>query len=101
MGYETGLAILTVSSALRKRDLASAIHQLKELQVNGPRGKRNFWVDNKEKKPDIAIEKITAQPFNNKKLVIEQEKAINHNHTVFEEIHNGSISGWQNPYLCV
>ena len=101
MGYEMGLALLPVSGHLQKGDFATAISLLKEMQVDGPRGKRNFWIDNKEKKPAIDIEKIRLQPLNTTKLLVEQGEAMDYNHAVFEEIHNGCVSGWRNPYLCV
>jgi branched-chain amino acid transport system substrate-binding protein len=86
---------------LQKGDTNSAIHFLKTYQIEGPRGKRNFWIDNKDEKPDIEIEKISLQPMSYTQLVVEQGTAMEYNHAVFEDIHNQCVSGWKNPYLCV
>jgi branched-chain amino acid transport system substrate-binding protein len=51
--------------------------------------------------PEIEIEKITFQSLNPLKIIIEQGKAMPYNDSVFNDIHNLSVSGWENPYLCV
>lgn len=66
-----------------------------------PRGKRNFWIDNKDEHPAIEIEKITLQQSGYNQLMVEQGNAMGYNHAVFEDIHNLCVSGWRNPYLCV
>lgn len=101
MGYEMGLAIHPVSGNLQKRDLLTAEKHLKTTTIEGPRGKRNFWLHNNDLKPDISIEKISSSSTKNTKIVIDQGKAMNYNHAVFEEIHKESVSGWRNPYLCI
>ncbi len=101
MGYEMSLAFLPVLPQLQSGDIASVIRFLKEYHIDGPRGKRNFWIDNKIEQPVVEIEKIALQPLNTTKLVVEQGEAMKYNHAVFEEIHNGCVSGWRNPYLCI
>jgi len=101
MGYEMGLAFLPSLSQLQKGDIHFLIDFLKDYQVEGPRGRRNFWIDNKSEQAAIEIEKIALRPLNTTRLVVEQGQAMKYNHTVFEEIHTGCVSGWRNPYLCI
>jgi len=101
MGYEMGLAFLPIMPQLQKGDTDSAIRILKTYQIEGPRGKRNFWIDHKDDKPAIEIDKISMQPMNYSQLVVEQGTAMEYNHAVFEYIHSQCVSGWKNPYLCV
>lgn len=101
MGYEMGLAFLPIMPQLQRGDTDSAIRFLKTYQIEGPRGKRNFWIDNKDEKPSIEIEKISLQPMSYAQLVVEQGTAMEYNHVVFEDIHKQCVSGWKNPYLCV
>jgi branched-chain amino acid transport system substrate-binding protein len=101
MGYEMGLAFLPIMPQLQRGDTESAIHFLRTYQIEGPRGPRNFWIDNKDENPVIEIEKIALQPLNITKMVVGQGQAMRYNHAVFEEIHDGCVSGWRNPYLCV
>lgn len=101
MGYEMSLALLPVLPQLQSGDIASVIRFLKEYHIDGPRGKRNFWIDNKIEQPVVEIEKIALQPLNTTQLVVEQGEAMKYNHAVFEEIHSGCVSGWKNPYLCI
>ena len=101
MGYEMGLAFLPIMPQLQRGDTDSAIRFLKTYHIEGPRGKRNFWIDNKDEKPAIEIEKISLQSMNSTQLVVEQGTAMEYNHAVFEDIHNQCVSGWKNPYLCV
>ena len=101
MGYEMGLAFLPILPQLQRGDMDSAIRFLKTYQVEGPRGKRNFWIDNKDERPAIEIEKISLQQSGYSQLVVEQGNAMAYNHAVFADIHNLCVSGWKNPYLCV
>ena len=98
MGYESGLAFLSVLPELQRKDKEAVLSFFKNGTVTGPRGVRNFYLDTKLNLPDIEIEKITFQPF---KIIIEQGKAMPYKYSVFSDIHNLCISGWENPYLCV
>jgi branched-chain amino acid transport system substrate-binding protein len=101
MGYEMGLAFLPILPQLQRGDIETAIRFLKTHHIESPRGKRNFWIDNKEEKPYIEIEKISLQGLEYSHLIVEQGDAMAYNHAVFEDIHNLCVSGWRNPYLCV
>jgi branched-chain amino acid transport system substrate-binding protein len=101
MGYESGLAFLNVLPELQRNEIEKVLSFFKHGTVTGPRGVRNFYLGTKLDLPDIEIEKITFQPHKPLKIIIAQGKAMPYNHSVFSEIHNLCISGWENPYLCV
>jgi branched-chain amino acid transport system substrate-binding protein len=101
MGYEMGLALLPVLPQMQKDDIESAASCLKTSQIDGPRGKRSFTINHNCEKPIVEIEKISVQSMNYSKLLIEQGKAMEYDHAVFEDIHTQCTSGWKNPYLCV
>jgi branched-chain amino acid transport system substrate-binding protein len=101
MGYEAGLAFLNVLPDLLRDDKEAVRSFFKNGTITGPRGVRNFYLGTKLNMPDIEIEKITFQPLKPLKIIIEQGKAMPYNHSVFSDIHNLCISGWENPYLCV
>ena len=101
MGYEMALSLLPVLPQLQNKNIEQVVQYLKSSYVVGPRGKKNFLIDNKEHKPDNEIEKISVQNSAYSKWVIENGKAMDYNHEVFMDIHNNCISGWKNPYLCV
>lgn len=77
------------------------IRFLKTYHIEGPRGKRNFWIENKDERPAIEIEKISLQQSGYSQFIVEQGNALAYNHAVFADIHNLCVSGWRNPYLCV
>jgi branched-chain amino acid transport system substrate-binding protein len=101
MGYEMGLAFLPILPQLQRGDMDTAIRFLKSHHIEGPRGKRNFWIDNKDENPSIEIEKISLNGLEYSQLIVEQGNSMAYNHVVFEDIHNNCVSGWRNPYLCV
>jgi len=101
MGYESGLAFLNVLPDLQRNNREAVLSFFKNGTVTGPRGVRNFYLGAKLNMPEIEIEKITFQSLNPLKIIIEQGKAMPYNDSVFNDIHNLSVSGWENPYLCV
>ena len=101
MGYESGLAFLSVMPELQRNDKEAVLSFFKNGTVTGPRGVRNFYLGAKLNLPDIEIERITFQPLKPLKIIIEQGKAMPYNNSVFNDIHNLCVSGWENPYLCV
>lgn len=101
LGCEMGLAFLPIMPQLQKGDIDNAINFLRTYQVDGPRGLRNFWIDNKSQKPAISIEKISLQTTSYSQIVVEQGTAMEYNHMIFEDIHTHAVSGWKNPYLCI
>ena len=101
LGYEAGLAFYQALPDLQKEDNEKVIKLLKDNSFLGPRGKCNFSLATKENKPVVEIEKILLQPGESRKIIIEQDFAMDYSHSAFEQIHTESISGWKNPYLCV
>lgn len=101
MGYEMGLVMLELMPLLRKRDMAAVAQQLKSQTIRSPRGERSFYLNSSYTLPVIDIEKIDVQNKHVQKIVIEQGRAMMYNDVIYDEIHKGSVSGWQNPYLCV
>ncbi len=101
MGHEMGLAFLPILTQLQKAEIDSVIDFLKRYTIKGPRGLRNFWIDNKNEKPPVEVEKITLKALSTKKFIVEQGEAMKYSHSVFEDIHTKCVSGWKNPYLCI
>ena len=101
MGYESGLAFLNVLPELQRNDKEAVLSFFRNGTVTGPRGVRNFRLGERLNQPEIEIEKITFQPLNPLKIIIEQGKAMPYNASVFNDIHSLCVSGWENPYLCV
>jgi len=101
MGYESGVAFLSVLPELQRNETEKVMSFFKNGIVTGPRGERNFYQGAKLNLPEIEIEKISIQKNNPLKIIIDQGKAMPYNDAVFNNIHNQCVSGWENPYLCV
>ncbi|TAJ12650.1 hypothetical protein DMA11_11650 [Marinilabiliaceae bacterium JC017] len=101
LGYETGLLFNKLIPEFRKRDWQEIQQRLKTETIEGPRGKRSFFLNSEYATPVVDIEKINFQENRINKLVIEQGKAMPYHHETYERIHKENVSGWQNPYLCV
>jgi branched-chain amino acid transport system substrate-binding protein len=101
MGYEAGLALKELKSLLLKRDFEKVAGLLQKESVMGPRGERNFYPASGYSLPTTDILKITTSANNLYKTVISQGKGLMFNAEQFREIHESSVSGWLNPYLCI
>ncbi|MDE5421358.1 ABC transporter substrate-binding protein [Ancylomarina sp. DW003] len=101
LGYETGLLFEKLIPEFQKRDWNEIKKRLKTETIEGPRGKRSFFLNSEYATPLIDIEKIAFHANSVSKIVIEQGKAMQYNHATYEKIHKENVSGWQNPYLCV
>jgi branched-chain amino acid transport system substrate-binding protein len=101
LGYEAGLALREVKPYLLKRDFQAAMGLLQRESVNGPRGERNFYPLSGFSLPVIDIVRIKTSSKNSYKTVISQGNGLKFDSLDFKEIHEGSVSGWQNPYLCI
>ena len=101
MGYEMGLLFGQIFSVLQKADVHETIRTIQSITIDGPRGTQRFNYDSTMSLPLIDIEKISMQNNHATKFVVEQGKALHHNHSAFNEIHSQTISGWKNPYLCI
>lgn len=101
LGYESGLIIGIIYPHLKSKLYAEARKLLKNEQIRTPRGERNFYLDSGYKLPEIDIEKIQSGDQHISRMVIGQGQAMPFNHQVFREIHEESVTGWKNPYLCI
>lgn len=101
LGYETGLLFETMIPEFRKRDWSEIKKRLKTETIEGPRGKRSFYLNSEYATPVIDIEKIGFHANAATKIVIEQGTAMQYDHETYEKIHKENVSGWQNPYLCI
>jgi len=101
MGYESGLAFLSVLPEFQRNETEKVMSFFKNGIITGPRGERNFYPGAKLNQPEMEIEKITIQKNNPLKIIIDQGKAMPFNDAVFNNIHDLCVSGWENPYLCV
>jgi branched-chain amino acid transport system substrate-binding protein len=101
LGYEAGLALREVKPNLLKRDWTTVVSLLQKESVEGPRGARNFYPISGLSLPVIDI--IRTKTSSNKiyKTVISQGNGLKFDSPDFREIHEESLSGWQNPYLCI
>jgi branched-chain amino acid transport system substrate-binding protein len=101
LGYEAGLAIREIKTLAVKRDWNKVAELLQKEYVMGPRGERNFYPQSGFSLPVTDI--ISVKTSLNKifKTVIGQGKGLRFDSAEFKEIHEGTISGWQNPYLCI
>jgi branched-chain amino acid transport system substrate-binding protein len=101
LGYETGLIFERLIPEFLNGNWIEIKKRLKTETIDGPRGKRSFFLNSKYATPLIDIEKIGFHTNNVNKIVIEQGTAMKYDHETYEKIHKENVSGWQNPYLCV
>lgn len=101
MGYEAGLIWKELLPYAQKKDWDAVKQQLRTGIINGPRGEKNFYPASGYALPPTNIIKIsiTGQKIN--KIILDQGKGMRYDAAAFEVIHNNSVSGWQNPFLCV
>jgi len=67
----------------------------------GPRGERNFFPSSGFSLPVIDILSVKTSANKIFKTVIGQGNGLRFDAENFREIHDGCISGWQNPYMCI
>ncbi|MGB8415154.1 ABC transporter substrate-binding protein [Paraburkholderia sp.] len=101
LGYEAGLALKEVKPYLLKRDWSSVMTLLQKESVVGPRGERNFYPLSGFSLPVIDVLSIKTSSKKIYKTVISQGSGLKFDSPDFREIHEESVSGWQNPYLCI
>ncbi|WP_295794197.1 ABC transporter substrate-binding protein [Mucilaginibacter sp.] len=101
LGYEAGLALREVMPLLQKRDFTKVAEILHTESVVGPRGERNFYPASGFSLPVIDIINIKTSTNKTFKTIISQGTGLKFDAEQFRDIHEGSISGWLNPYLCV
>jgi len=101
LGYEAGLALCEVKQHLLKRDWTTVMALLQKESVTGPRGERNFYPLSGFSLPVIDIIRVKTSLKNIYKTVVSQGSGLKFDSPDFKDIHEESLSGWQNPYLCI
>ncbi|WP_184547050.1 ABC transporter substrate-binding protein [Mucilaginibacter sp. FT3.2] len=101
LGYEAGLALREIKPLIQKRDWSKISDLLQKESITGPRGERNFYPASGFALPVTDIISVKTSSKGIYKTVISQGKGLKFDSEAFKEIHEGSVSGWQNPYLCI
>jgi branched-chain amino acid transport system substrate-binding protein len=101
MGYEAGLMWRELLPHAQKRDWDTVKQLLRTGVINGPRGEKNFYPSSGFALPVSNIIKITTTGNKIHKIILDQGKGMRYDAKEFELIHNESVSGWQNPFLCI
>jgi len=101
LGYEAGLALKEVKSLIQKRDNDKVASLLQKEAIVGPRGERNFYPASGYALPTTDIVNVKTSANNIYKTILSQGKGLKFDDEQFKAIHEGSVSGWLNPYLCI
>ncbi|SFD61464.1 amino acid/amide ABC transporter substrate-binding protein, HAAT family [Chitinophaga sp. CF118] len=101
MGYEAGLMWRELLPHAQKRDWDTVKQLLRTGIINGPRGEKNFYPSSGFALPVSNIIKITTTGNKIHKIILDQGRGMRYDAKEFELIHNESVSGWQNPFLCI
>jgi branched-chain amino acid transport system substrate-binding protein len=101
LGYEAGLALREIKPLIQKRDWNKISDLLQKESIIGPRGERNFYPASGFSLPVTDIINVKTSIKKIYKTVISQGKGLKFDSSEFKDIHEGSVSGWQNPYLCI
>ena len=101
LGYEAGLALNAVKPQLEKRDWDAVKSLLHKESITGPRGERNFYPLSGCSLPVIDIVRVKTSLNKVYKTVVSQQNGLRFDSPDFKEINEQSVSGWQNPYLCI
>ncbi|QEC51900.1 amino acid/amide ABC transporter substrate-binding protein (HAAT family) [Anseongella ginsenosidimutans] len=101
MGYEAGLVWKELWPSVEKADWDGIRNLLRQEIIVGPRGERNFYPQSGFALPQTTIYKIRTSRQQPQKMALAQGKGMHFNAAAFEEIHRDSVSGWQNPFMCV
>jgi len=101
LGYEAGLVLNEVHQHLLKRDWGTVISLLQKESVVGPRGERNFYPLSGFSLPVIDIMRVKTSGKKTYKTIISRGNGLKFDSPDFRKINEESVSGWQNPYLCI
>ncbi|MBV8255974.1 MAG: ABC transporter substrate-binding protein [Chitinophaga sp.] len=101
MGYEAGLIWKELLPYAVKKDFQAVRQLLQSEVVRGPRGDKNYYPQSGFALPDSNIIKISITNKHIRKIIVDQGKGLRYDAKEFQEIHEQSVSGWQNPFLCI
>ena len=101
MGYEAGLVWRELLPHALRNDWVAVKQQLREGIINGPRGEKNFYPSSGFALPAANILKITTSTNKIHKIILDQGTGMRFDAKELEAIHQESVSGWQNPLLCI
>lgn len=101
MGYEAGLMWRELLPYAKKKDWDTVKQQLRNGVIDGPRGQKNFYPASGFALPSANILKISTTGNKINKLILDQGSGMRYDAKEFEAIHNESVTGWQNPFLCI
>lgn len=101
LGYEAGLIVREVQSAILRGDTGHVLHLLRTQSVMGPRGARNFDSLIVQPMPTMDIQLISMNQRNIRRIVIDQQGSSLFPPERMKAIHQETVSGWYNPYFCI
>ncbi|MFI5137552.1 MAG: ABC transporter substrate-binding protein [Sphingobacteriales bacterium] len=101
LGYEAGLVLREVKQHMLTHDWGIVIRLLQKESVVGPRGERNFYPLSGFSLPVIDIVHVKTSAKKKYKTVISTGNGLKFDSPDFKQINEESVSGWQNPYLCI
>lgn len=101
MGYEAGLIWKELLPHAKKRDWDTVKQLLRTGIIQGPKGEKNFYPLSGFALPNASIIKIITDRTKVNKIILDRGKGMRFDAKEFEVIHNESVSGWQNPFLCI
>jgi branched-chain amino acid transport system substrate-binding protein len=101
MGYEAGLVWRELLPHARKKDWETVKQLLRTSVIDGPRGQKNFYPASGFALPSANILKISTTGNKINKIILDQGIGMRYDAKEFEVIHNESLSGWHNPFLCI
>lgn len=101
MGYEAGLMWRELLPHAKRKDWDTVKQLLRTSVIDGPRGEKNFYPASGFALPTANILKIATSGNKINKIILDQRKGMRHDAQQFEKIHNETVSGWQNPFLCI
>lgn len=100
-GYEVGLLWKELYPLFEKNDWSKIRDLLVTEHLEGPSGQVNFCPESEYNIPKVSIAKINTSQNSQKKLILDEVNGMFYNAEIFNELHEHSVSGWQNPFLCV
>ncbi|ATL48363.1 hypothetical protein COR50_15000 [Chitinophaga caeni] len=101
LGYEAGLAWKEVLPYALKQDWSTVTSLLHREVIQSPRGTRSFSLESGNGLPSTQIIKVNVEFNKTQRIIVEQGKGKIFADKDFESIHEYSVSGWQNPFLCI